>query len=210
MILKKSTGGEIVEIINEIYSIKEISDITGYKPHVIRYYEKEFELEIPRNESNRRYFTINELEKLRYIKSLQEKGLSNKQIKQILKSPEIVISDNTMDNTSQEAAISVLDDLSQERDIEIRRDDIHDILKHLTDVMKKLDYRNDIEELSYKIDEIRNEFVNQEKDVLICENAKLKMKVKEKSYEVAELKEKLKREQNRKISIFTKIFGTSN
>ncbi|SES69557.1 MerR HTH family regulatory protein [Natronincola peptidivorans] len=199
-----------MEIINEIYSIKEISDITGYKPHVIRYYEKEFELEIPRNESNRRYFTINELEKLRYIKSLQEKGLSNKQIKQILKSPEIVISDNTMDNTSQEAAISVLDDLSQERDIEIRRDDIHDILKHLTDVMKKLDYRNDIEELSYKIDEIRNEFVNQEKDVLICENAKLKMKVKEKSYEVAELKEKLKREQNRKISIFTKIFGTSN
>lgn len=37
---------------------------------------------------------------------------------------------------------------------------------------------------------LRNEINSKERDVLICENAKLKMKVKEKSYEVAELKEK--------------------
>src|SRR5690606_5874821 len=75
------------------YTISEVSEITGYQPHVIRYYEKEFELEIPRNNSNHRYYTYKEIEVFNYIKSLQEKGFTNKQIKLILKSPELVVTD---------------------------------------------------------------------------------------------------------------------
>ena len=36
------------------------------------------------------------------------------------------------------------------------------------------------------------------RQVLICENAKLKMKIKQKTYEIAELKEQINREKNKK------------
>ncbi|WP_089281198.1 MerR family transcriptional regulator [Anaerovirgula multivorans] len=189
---------------NEIYSIKEISEITGFKPHVIRYYEKEFDLEIPRNESNRRFFTYKELEELRNIKTLQEKGLTNKQIKQVLKSPEIVMNEDN----AQEIAASVANLENSSYIAEFGNENLYTILKQLFAHIQQIDYKKDIEELYYKIDELQNQLVNQEKDVLICENAKLKMKIKEKSYEMAELKEKLKREENKKVSIFAKIFGS--
>ncbi|MCD5413820.1 MAG: MerR family transcriptional regulator [Clostridiales bacterium] len=35
----------------DIFYIKEVSEITGFKPHVIRFYENEFQLEIPRKEN---------------------------------------------------------------------------------------------------------------------------------------------------------------
>ena len=107
-ILKKSLGGENMEIIDETYSIKEASEIVGFKPHVIRYYEKEFELDIPRTESNRRVFSYKELEEFRYIKTLKNKGLTNKQIKQILKSPEIKLDDNYNPDIFAETAVSDL------------------------------------------------------------------------------------------------------
>ncbi len=53
--------------------------------------------------------------------------------------------------------------------------------------------REIIEELRDEIIALKEELTNKERDILVCENAKLKMKVKEKSYEVAELKEKVKR-----------------
>lgn len=71
------------------YSIGEVSDILGYKPHVIRYYEKEFDLKIPRNKANHRYFTENELFALKQIKELQERGYNNTQIKVIMKSSDV-------------------------------------------------------------------------------------------------------------------------
>lgn len=70
------------------YTISEASNILGYKPHVIRYYEKEFDLKIPRTKSNHRYFTENELHTFKQIKELQERGYNNTQIKVIMKSPE--------------------------------------------------------------------------------------------------------------------------
>ena len=63
-----------------------------------------------------------------------------------------------------------------------------------------------LKELKTEIENLKHEIKNKERDVLICENAKLKMKLKEKSYEVADLKEKLKREREANKSIFKKIF----
>ena len=76
------------------YTISEVAELTSYPPHVLRYYEKEFELEIPRNQSNHRYYTYLEIEIFQYIKSLQNKGFSNKQIKLIIKSPELLVDSN--------------------------------------------------------------------------------------------------------------------
>ena len=47
--------------INKEYTISEVAEIIGYAPHVLRYYEKEFEIDIPRNNSNHRYFTYKEI-----------------------------------------------------------------------------------------------------------------------------------------------------
>lgn len=200
-----------MEAANEVYSIKEVSEIIGFKPHVIRYYEKEFDLDIPRTNSNRRYFTYKETAQFQYIKTLQEKGLTNKQIKQVLKSSEGVMEYNSDGISEDEIAISRKMDSTPKKHTKhnetILKDEIYHSLNHAISLIKKFDYKTDIEELSLKIDNLKKQLVNQEKDVLICENAKLKMKIKERSYEVAELKEKLKREKHKKASIFAKLFG---
>lgn len=187
------------------YTISEVSEITGYPAHVIRYYEKEFDLDIPRNSANHRYYTFKELEMYNYIKLLQEKGFTNKQIKLIMKSPEILISNG-------ETAVTDLS-LKKESNISINNNQIYDTIKEIiTDELKPVLFEkadtslNIIKELKEEISQLRNEINNSERDVLICENIKLKMKVKEKSYEVVELKEKLRREQEANKSIFTKLF----
>lgn len=96
------------------YTISEASDITGYAPHVLRYYEKEFEIDIPRKDSNHRYYTYKEIELIQYIKGLKDKGFGNKQIKLIINSPETIMNheDNSIeivkeDNTLVPSEIAV-------------------------------------------------------------------------------------------------------
>ena len=74
------------------YSISEVSEITGFAPHVLRYYEKEFGIEVPRKDSNHRYYTYKEIELILYIRDLKDKGFANKQIKMIIDSPQTVFS----------------------------------------------------------------------------------------------------------------------
>lgn len=72
-----------------IYSFKEASEKTGYKASAIRYYEKEFYLNIPRDNNGRRVFTQKELDTLFFIKGLQEKGYSNQEIKKLMENKEV-------------------------------------------------------------------------------------------------------------------------
>jgi len=64
-----------------------------------------------------------------------------------------------------------------------------------------------IEELKEEIIMLRNELNSKERDVLISENAKLRMKIKEKTLENIELKEKLKKAEEKKFGFLKKIFG---
>lgn len=186
------------------YTISEVAEITGYQPHVIRYYEKEFELEIPRNNSNHRYYTYKELEVYNYIKALQEKGFTNKQIKLIINSPELVVTDG-------ETAVTSL--VKKDTNIIPSATEIYEMFKELvtegigSTLLEKADQSMMIiNELKDEIAELRNEINSNERDVLICENIKLKMQLKEKSYQVVELKDKLKKEQESKNGLFTKLF----
>ncbi len=187
------------------YTISDVVKITEYEAHVLRYYEKEFELNIPRNESNHRYYTYKEIETLNYIKSLQEKGFTNKQIKLILNSPEMLV-----DNAEEAAATSI-------SHTNINEDKLEKISLYLKDFIIKeikpqlinsgnshLDAINDLKE---EITRLREEINSKERDVLVCETAKLKLKVKEKSYEVAEMREKIKRLEYSNRSFINKIFG---
>ena len=192
--------------VDKHYSISEVAEITNYPPHVLRYYEKEFELEIPRNESNHRYYTYSQIELFQYIKSLQDKGFSNKQIKLILKSPEVLITsddETALTNIVQQGNIDIIE-LANRISSSLQEnffDKLLEILENNKDYNAQL-----IKELTEEIINLKNELNSKERDVLICENAKLKMKIKEKSYEVAELKEKIKRLENNK-GLFKKIFN---
>ena len=53
--------------------------------HVLRYWEEELHLPIKRNELGHRYYTTDDVERFKQIKSMKEKGLQLKAIKMILK-----------------------------------------------------------------------------------------------------------------------------
>lgn len=182
--------------VDKQYGISEVAEITGYPPHVLRYYEKEFELDIPRNESNHRYYTYAEIELFQYIKYLQDKGFTNKQIKLIIKSPEILINSKDETALTTTSQINSIDTIELAEKISIN---LHDkFINSLKEIIARNKEYNDqmFEKLMDEIVSLRNELNSKERDILICENAKLKMKVKEKSYEVAQLKEKINRLEN--------------
>ena len=186
--------------VDKQYSISEVAELTSYPPHVLRYYEKEFELDIPRNESNHRYYTYAEIEIFQYIKSLQDKGFSNKQIKLILKSPELLLNSNEETALTNISPVENIDPVKLAKEISLSlQEGFFDELTRILENNKEYNAQI-VKELLDEITALRNELNSKERDVLICENAKLKMKVKEKSYEIAELKEKIKRlENNRNI-----------
>jgi len=191
-----------------IYSISEVAQCTGFKSHVIRFYEKEFNIIIPRGENNRRYFTNREIDQLLYIKQLQSDGISNKQIKDILQTQENIQSEV---NICDEIALTTISNAEEITRVSKLNSNVNVELKHeILMILEKYNCRNEISELKQQIDELsqqlNNPEKNRDKDVLICENAKLKLKVKEKSYEIAELKDKLKRQEQKKISIFQRLF----
>ena len=53
--------------------------------HVLRYWEEELHLPIKRNELGHRYYTEEDVERFKQIKSMKERGLQLKAIKMILK-----------------------------------------------------------------------------------------------------------------------------
>lgn len=63
------------------YIISEISQITGLEPHVLRYWEDELELNIPRNSLGHRYYTDEHVQLFSRIREMKEKGYQLKAIK---------------------------------------------------------------------------------------------------------------------------------
>lgn len=187
------------------YSISEASHITGYQSHVLRYYEKEFELNIPRNKSNHRYYTINQIEIFQNIKQLQEKGLTNNQIKIILNSPE-VMDENIIEDETAVTLSNVNANIKNNQELSLL---VNDIKENVNSGINSLNnnFKQSLEDVLTEINTLKKEFAQKDQDIILSENAKLKMKVKQKSYEIAELKEQLNRERNRKKSIFKRIFS---
>lgn len=197
-----------------IYSISEVGKITGFKPHVIRFYEKEFNLTIPREENNRRYFTNREIEELLYIKKLKDEGKSNKQVKKILNNDGNMENKNTMvkANTSTGWTVRVAEmETASENS---KEDALVHFKNDILNILEEYNYKDELSGLKDKIEELKHELNvvdnTKDKDVLICENAKLKLKVKEKSYEIAALKDRLKREEKKKTSIFKRLLRTKS
>ena len=72
------------------YLISEASRKTGTEAHVLRYWEEELALKIPRNELGHRYYTESHIELFQEIQELKNKGYSLKAIRDILVGNELV------------------------------------------------------------------------------------------------------------------------
>ena len=66
------------------YSISQASRLVGVENHVLRYWEDELHLEIPRDRKNQRYYTKLHIEMFQKINELKEKGYQLKAIKHAL------------------------------------------------------------------------------------------------------------------------------
>ncbi len=66
------------------YIISDAAKMIDVEPHVLRYWEEELAIEIPRNELGHRYYTDKEIHLFENIRDLKEKGFQLKAIKLII------------------------------------------------------------------------------------------------------------------------------
>lgn len=66
------------------YMISDAAGIVNVESHVLRYWEEELELAVPRNEMGHRYYTKENIDEFMKIKELKEQGYQLKSIKMIL------------------------------------------------------------------------------------------------------------------------------
>ena len=66
------------------YLISDASRKVDVEAHVLRYWEEELELAIPRNEMGHRYYTDFHIRLFKQVKNLKEKGYQLKAIKHAL------------------------------------------------------------------------------------------------------------------------------
>ncbi len=66
------------------YTISDAAKIVKVESHVLRYWEDELSLDIPRNEMGHRYYTQREIDVFCHIRALKEKGFQLKAIKDVL------------------------------------------------------------------------------------------------------------------------------
>ena len=66
------------------YMISDASKKVNVEAHVLRYWEEELEIDIPRNEMGHRYYTEEQIRIFRHVKQLKESGYQLKAIKMLL------------------------------------------------------------------------------------------------------------------------------
>ena len=175
------------------FTFKEICEKTGYASSAVRYYEKEFHLQIPRDANGRRIFTKIEFDKLLFIKELQEKNYTNSQIKKLF------LEYDQVTNSSFEEIAVTADRLKSVSLSQVAINPNNETVISFID--KKFN------ELNNNIGQLNESINSKERDVLITENAKLKMEVKRKAYEIIELKENLRYVKDKKKGLFKRLFS---
>lgn len=76
-------GNDLVEKVR--YMISDAARMVALEQHVLRYWEDELQLDIPRNEMGHRYYTEDNIKELMRIKELRSQGYQLKAIRMYLK-----------------------------------------------------------------------------------------------------------------------------
>ncbi|MCX7705976.1 MAG: MerR family transcriptional regulator [bacterium] len=95
------------------YSIKEVSEITGIAPHILRYWETQFSfLKIQRDPAGRRIYSDRDIDKIRHIQNLlYYEGYKIKGVKKNFR--KIYINENKNKQSSMELLKKILKTLKE-------------------------------------------------------------------------------------------------
>lgn len=100
---------------SDIMLISDAAKEVNVENHVLRYWEEELHLPIKRNELGHRYYTQEDVDRFKQIKSMKERGLQLKAIKMILKNGKLnVISQPDKEPKNWESEVAVSDSNLQE------------------------------------------------------------------------------------------------
>lgn len=92
------------------YMISDASRMVEVESHVLRYWEEELELPIARNEMGHRYYTEDDIQLLKHIKKLKERGYQLKAIKMdISENGELIPPEETLPQQVKPQKTEVLD-----------------------------------------------------------------------------------------------------
>ena len=100
------------------YSISEAGKLVGVESHVLRYWEDELQLDIPRNGKSHRYYTELHIRLFQKIKELKEKGYQLKAIEQVLKKMIDGSEEINADQVLEQNAVNILREGSAEDEME--------------------------------------------------------------------------------------------
>ena len=93
------------------YMISDASKLVEVESHVLRYWEEELELPIARNEMGHRYYTEDDIQLLKHIKKLKERGYQLKAIKMdISENGELIPREETLPQELPREKTMVLND----------------------------------------------------------------------------------------------------
>ncbi len=84
------------------YMISDAANIVNVESHVLRYWEEELELQIPRNEMGHRYYTEENIAQFQKIKEWKEKGYQLKAIRMMIHNGEYSDKDRSLSVEHQE------------------------------------------------------------------------------------------------------------
>ena len=151
--------------------IGQAAKILQCNKSLLRYYEDEFGLDIPRNQSGRRIYSTKELEMFRYIYKLKAEGQSNSNIKAVLSS----------DHSTKDVYCFtevLLDEEEKSDETSVSPDAVAELFSMMEHIIRDIAELKNISQFDRKND-------------LVSENNELKQKLKEKTYELVETREKL-------------------
>lgn len=84
------------------YMISDAANIVNVESHVLRYWEEELELQIPRNEMGHRYYTEENIAQFQKIKEWKERGYQLKAIRMMIHNGEYSDKDRSLSVEHQE------------------------------------------------------------------------------------------------------------
>lgn len=133
-----------MEVLKERYSITELGEMLQLSDHTLRFYEKECELEVPKDERGRRYYTTELANTMYRIKLMRSEGLELKAIKRILQQDRVFSVPQPAEDNSTAALVQ-----SPGRELEA----IQAILNELGRQLAK--------EISYELDNTREYLIRE-------------------------------------------------
>lgn len=147
------------------YIISDASKMLNVESHVLRYWEEELEITIPRNEMGHRYYTENHINLLKNVRDLKKQGYGLRAIKMMINDPKDpndakALPETTTPNNKMEQFQAIMDKIVSKA----LKEGAMDLSKELSDnvsesVLKGMNYlmrvQDEKEEERYKkLDEV--------------------------------------------------------